>query len=203
MFRLLWTADEAILMAADSIDDCIPGWPCNLLSPPDGMASLYLIEYVPEELRVEVLLLFASSAGSLSPLDYLEFAGISMSLDCRAAKYHAREFSYRASYYSLKHLICAQWVGWVSAVKRHPDFQTADWQMRSDGTGVLLQVEEHFAEGWLAVLHIIGYLLENAYMPTATNVIAVTRKKPGDHCLNPKAARYFLKHGGRQAALAY
>lgn len=60
------------------------------------------------------------------------------------------------------------------------------------------QVSEEFAEGWLAVIDTMTNLLQAGYAPTASAVTAITRKKPGDYCLNPKAARYFLKNGGRQ-----
>ena len=59
-------------------------------------------------------------------------------------------------------------------------------------------MSEEFAEGWLAVIDTFTNLLQAGYVPTASAITAVTRKKPGDYCLNPKAARYFLKHGGRQ-----
>lgn len=54
IFRLLWTADEAVAMVFDSIDDCIPQWPCCLADT--DVYNLYLFEYVPVALRFEVTL---------------------------------------------------------------------------------------------------------------------------------------------------
>lgn len=56
VFRLFWTAEEATVMVFDSIDDCIPEWPCSLAGP-TAVYSLYLFEYVPVWLRSEVSLL--------------------------------------------------------------------------------------------------------------------------------------------------
>lgn len=57
IFRLLWTAEEAVAMVFDSIDDCIPQWPCCLADT--DVYNLYLFEYVPVALRFEVTLLDA------------------------------------------------------------------------------------------------------------------------------------------------
>ena len=42
-------------MVCDSIDDCIPEWPCSLAGRMEVL-NLYLFEYVPVFLRVEVSL---------------------------------------------------------------------------------------------------------------------------------------------------
>ncbi|KAL0048065.1 hypothetical protein WJX82_006903 [Trebouxia sp. C0006] len=48
--RLIWTACEAVVMVEDSIDDCIPEWPCDLTNNL-CMENLWLFEYVPLPLR--------------------------------------------------------------------------------------------------------------------------------------------------------
>ena len=45
-YRLIWTATEAVDMVDDSIDDCIPEWPCDLTNNL-CMENLWLFEYVP------------------------------------------------------------------------------------------------------------------------------------------------------------
>ncbi len=51
--RLIWTACEAVVMVEDSIDDCIPEWPCDLTNNL-CMENLWLFEYVPLPLRERV-----------------------------------------------------------------------------------------------------------------------------------------------------
>lgn len=40
-------------MVADSIDDCIPAWPCDMTALKDAV-TLYLFHYVPVTLRTQV-----------------------------------------------------------------------------------------------------------------------------------------------------
>ncbi|KAL0030430.1 hypothetical protein WJX79_004560 [Trebouxia sp. C0005] len=56
--RLIWTASEAVAMVDDSIDDCIPEWPCDLTNNL-CMENLWLFEYVPLPLRERVSKSFA------------------------------------------------------------------------------------------------------------------------------------------------
>ncbi|DBA84876.1 hypothetical protein WJX77_010566 [Trebouxia sp. C0004] len=56
--RLIWTANETVDMVDDSIDDCIPEWPCDLTNNL-CMENLWLFEYVPLPLRERVSKSFA------------------------------------------------------------------------------------------------------------------------------------------------
>ena len=66
---------------------------------------------------------------------------------------------------------------------------------------VCTQVTEQLAEGWLAVMSIISQMLEANLLPTASAVKAAAQapgKEPTALCCDPRAARHFLRIGGRQ-----